>query len=87
MKNEGWLINDCLTCIPNTKTLWHFLLDIFPNLVDKTNGYTSFHHLNFKIENEILTKKKIYVINIDKFHILLIKKISQLIFRIINFIS
>ena len=35
----------------------------------------------------IVTKKKIYVINIDKFHILLIKKISQLIFRIINFIK
>jgi len=57
MKNEGWLINDCLTCIPNTKTLWHFLLDIFPNLVDKTNGYTSFHQLNFKIENEIAKTK------------------------------
>lgn len=57
MKTEGWLINDCLTCIPNTKTLWHFLLDIFPNLIDKTNGYTPFHHLNFKIENEIIKTK------------------------------
>ena len=54
MKTQGWLINDCLTCIPNTKTLWHFLLEIFPNLIDKTNGYTPFHQLNFKIENEII---------------------------------
>ena len=57
MKTEGWLINDCLTCIPNTKTLWHFLLDIFPNLIDKTNGYTPFHNLKFKIENEIIKTK------------------------------
>jgi hypothetical protein len=35
----------------------------------------------------ILNKKKFYVINIYKIHILLIKKISQLIFRITNFIK
>jgi glycosyltransferase involved in cell wall biosynthesis len=58
MKTEGWLINDCLTCIPNTKTLWHFLLEIFPNLIDKTNGHTPFHQLNFKIENEIIKTTK-----------------------------
>lgn len=28
----GWLINDCLTCIPNTRTLWHDLLDGIPGL-------------------------------------------------------
>jgi len=58
MKTEGWLINDCLTCIPNTKTLWHFLLEIFPNLLDKTYGYTPFDYLNYKIENEITKTKK-----------------------------
>jgi len=32
----GWLVNDVLTCIPNTKTLWHDLLDWIPSLEDKT---------------------------------------------------
>jgi len=31
----GWLVNDHLTCIPNTRTFWHDLLDWFPNLQDK----------------------------------------------------
>lgn len=49
----GWLINDCLTCIPGTKTFWHNLLEWFPNLVDKTNGYTSYNILADKIESDI----------------------------------
>ena len=49
---KGWLINDCLTCIPNTKTFWHNLLDWFPNLVDKTNGYTNYDILSNVIEND-----------------------------------
>jgi glycosyltransferase involved in cell wall biosynthesis len=32
----GWLVNDCLTCIPGTTTLWHNLLDWIPGLEDKT---------------------------------------------------
>ena len=34
--SKGWLVNDWLTCIPNTKTLWHFLLEGIPDLEDKT---------------------------------------------------
>lgn len=33
---KGWLINDCLTAIPNTRTFWHDLLEWFPDLEDKT---------------------------------------------------
>jgi len=33
---RGWLINDYLTCIPNTKTIWHDFLEWFPELEDKT---------------------------------------------------
>ena len=47
----GWLVNDTLTCIPNTKTFWHDLLEWFPNLQDKCNGYTDFSVLAEKIES------------------------------------
>ncbi len=53
MKKTGWLINDCLTCIPDTKTFWHNLLDWFPDLIDKTSGYTDYSILANKIENEL----------------------------------
>lgn len=33
---HGWLVNDYLTCIPGVKTFWHFLLEWFPDLQDKT---------------------------------------------------
>jgi glycosyltransferase involved in cell wall biosynthesis len=61
---EGWLINDCLTCIPGTKTFWHDLLSWFPNLVDKTNGYTDYNILANKIENNLnsIDKKPNYII-------------------------
>ena len=49
---KGWLVNDTLTCIPNTKTFWHDLLEWIPNLEDKCNGNTSFSILANKIENE-----------------------------------
>jgi glycosyltransferase involved in cell wall biosynthesis len=49
----GWLINDCLTCIPGTITLWHNLLEWFPDLLDKTNGYTDYSILASIIENEL----------------------------------
>ena len=48
----GWLVNDCLTCIPGTKTFWHDLLEWFPGLVDKTNGYTDYSVLANKLEQE-----------------------------------
>ena len=50
INKEGWLINDCLTCIPNTRTYWHDLLDWFPNLIDKCDGYTEYSILAQKIE-------------------------------------
>ena len=48
----GWLVNDCLTCIPNVETFWHDLLKWLPNLYDKTFGYTCFDNLADKIETE-----------------------------------
>lgn len=48
---NGWLVNDCLTCIPNTRTFWHDLLDWFPNLQDKCNGYTDYSILANVIES------------------------------------
>jgi glycosyltransferase involved in cell wall biosynthesis len=47
----GWLVNDTLTCIPNTRTFWHDLLDWFPNLQDKCDNYTSYSVLAEKIES------------------------------------
>lgn len=52
MKTKGWLINDCLTCISGTETLWHFLLNTIPNLSDKTYGYTPFYDIKSKIEKD-----------------------------------
>jgi len=52
MNNKiGWLVNDQLTAIPNTRTLWHDLLEWFPNLQDKCNGYTDYSVLAQKIES------------------------------------
>jgi glycosyltransferase involved in cell wall biosynthesis len=50
MTKQGWLVNDCLTCIPGTETLWHDLLRWIPGLVDKTGGYTNFQALPITIE-------------------------------------
>lgn len=50
MDKVGWLVNDCLTCIPGTRTFWHDLLDWFPNLQDKTDGYTHDSLIADKIE-------------------------------------
>lgn len=47
---KGWLVNDQLTCIPNTRTFWHDLLDWFPSLEDKCDGYTDYSILASKIE-------------------------------------
>lgn len=35
---SGWLVNDYISCIPNTRTLWTDLLDFLPDLTDCT-GY------------------------------------------------
>jgi glycosyltransferase involved in cell wall biosynthesis len=50
LEKKGWLVNDCLTCIPGTRTLWHDLLDWFSGLEDKTNGYTNYNILADTIE-------------------------------------
>lgn len=49
---RGWLVNDTLTCIPNTRTFWYDLLDWIPNLEDKCNGLTPFNILPNRIEHE-----------------------------------
>lgn len=58
----GWLVNDCLTCIPGTKTLWHDLLDVIPGLIDKTGGFTGAGKLESKIESEYAHSKPDYII-------------------------
>jgi len=42
---KGWLVNDRLTCIPGTKTLWHDLLEWIPGLEDPINGFVPFNYL------------------------------------------
>ena len=59
---KGWLVNDTLTCIPGTRTLWHELLDWFPLLQDKTNGHTPFNLLTKKIEREASLEPPDYII-------------------------
>lgn len=59
---KGWLVNDCLTCIPNTKTFWHDLLEGIPGLEDKTNGYTDFYTLPNYIEDLASKQLPDYVI-------------------------
>lgn len=46
----GWLVNDCLTCIPGTKTFWHDLLDWFPRLIDMTINGQGFEGLAESVE-------------------------------------
>ncbi len=58
MNKIGWLVNDRLTCIPGTKTLWHDLLDWLPGLEDKTDGHTPFDKLSSKIHNEWLISEQ-----------------------------
>jgi len=48
----GWIVNDCLTCIPNVETFWHHLLDEFPGIVDKCNGHTDYRVLAPIIEQQ-----------------------------------
>jgi len=53
-QKKVWLVNDCLTCIPGTETLWHFLLESIDGIEDKTNGHTPYGMLPEKIENDLL---------------------------------
>jgi glycosyltransferase involved in cell wall biosynthesis len=53
MNRTGWLVNDCLTCIPGTNTFWHNLLEWVPLLVDKTRGYTDYSILADVIEMDV----------------------------------
>lgn len=62
MEKRGWLINDCLTCIPGSNTFWHNLLDWFPNLIDKTGGYTDYSILSDIIENVLTYEQPQYII-------------------------
>jgi glycosyltransferase involved in cell wall biosynthesis len=55
---KGWLVNDTLTCIPNTKTFWHDLLDWLPGLEDKCGGITPYNLLPSKIEGEFRNGSK-----------------------------
>lgn len=93
--SKGWLINDCLTCIPGTKTLWHDLLEWMPNLIDKTNGYTNYRYLADTIESQAATDCPDYIVrnasyfrklNLDSFTISLMQdpfNVSQL--DVLNF--
>jgi glycosyltransferase involved in cell wall biosynthesis len=54
----GWLVNDTLTCIPGTKTIWHDLLENIDGLEDKTFGHTDFYLLADKIILEATLKGK-----------------------------
>jgi len=60
--NNGWLVNDCLTCIPGTKTFWHDLLEWIPGLVDKTDGHTNYGVLPDKIEKAAAIMPPNYII-------------------------
>lgn len=63
MEKNGWLVNDCLTCIPGTNTFWHNLLEWFPKLVDKTNGHTNYSILASTIEHQLsILAKPQYII-------------------------
>jgi glycosyltransferase involved in cell wall biosynthesis len=60
MDKRGWLVNDQLTGIPNTRTFWHDLLSWFPTLEDKTGGYTDYSILANVIES--LPNRPAYII-------------------------
>jgi glycosyltransferase involved in cell wall biosynthesis len=57
MDKIGWLVNDQLTGIPGTTTFWHNLLYWFPNLIDKTGGYTDYSILANIIEHNLESSK------------------------------
>lgn len=58
----GWLVNDCLTCIPGTKTFWHDLLEWFPELIDMTKGSMGFGGLAKSIEQQVNREEPDFII-------------------------
>jgi glycosyltransferase involved in cell wall biosynthesis len=59
----GWLVNDKLTCIIDTKTFWHDLLEWNPNLINKCNEgdfYNLANHIEYLYNTE--TQKPDYII-------------------------
>lgn len=62
MAKKGWLVNDALTCIKDTRTLWHDLLDWIPSLEDKTGGRTDFSVLAQTIESQALINPPDYIL-------------------------
>jgi glycosyltransferase involved in cell wall biosynthesis len=62
LNKTGWLVNDCLTCIPGTKTFWHDLLENVDGLVDKCDGHTPYSILPTRIENELQVEPPNYII-------------------------
>lgn len=74
---SGWLINDCLTCIPDTKTFWHDLLDWLPGLVDMTG--THYDQLASVIEQQ--SDRPQYLIrNASFFRPLIMPGVKQIVF-------
>ncbi len=59
---HGWLINDCLTTIPGTKTFWHDLLEWIPDLEFPINTYVNYNNLAERIEDYVGNKKPDYII-------------------------
>lgn len=49
---KGWLVNNCLTCIPGVETFWHDLLNWFPGLEAKMTNKTTYAGLVSFVENE-----------------------------------
>jgi len=50
MAVAGWVVNDMIGMIDGSPTLWHRLLDWFPELVDQTNGYTDYQILADRVD-------------------------------------
>jgi len=46
----GWLVNDQLTSIPETRTFWHDLLEWIPGLAFRTGSYVDYSHLADVVE-------------------------------------
>lgn len=57
---RGWLVNDKLTCIPGTRTLWHDLLRGLDGLEDHTTG--TYQGLAEQVEDEAVKAPPDYII-------------------------
>ena len=59
--SAGWLVNDKLTCIPGTETLWHYLLD-WLDLEDHCSSSGSFGNLASEVELKLEEDKPSYIL-------------------------